>query len=802
MPPLRGWSATLKGSTTCLGLFPAWAVYWSRRNRSSLAEGGRRLVRPRLEPQKSAYPASSWLISGSLLRSKCSGDTRAQGLGSIRHQAEDRDELPRFGYIRHDGSSYAQHEAVDSSGFALQSDWLLRRSRESGQGGDWALRLKAVPWTRSRSTSLESTWLGTESAAPNATYAARRVRVFAYIADDCLRCSRIRLAGHDSSDRGSASLVGQSSEAGGRWSLHVSGKASPPSAIAAIHSAEYHSIAEELARNGKLLLTANGMGAKKEVTLADDRKSQTALEADTSNVWTLQLDLYPGSQADTAELVFLSERTRDSANARLDALTESNLERAILAQRSQFDRDVSETLPIVARGSYDDRQGELQLFRSARDVAVASLYGGIGFFSGFHLVNEHSDQDEAHECNVVESLFTCTPSRSKFPRGFLWDEGFHQLLLMRMDEGLSRRSLVSWLSTMRKSGWIPREQILGTEARSRVPSHFIAQEPWIANPPSLMLALEGHAVKELQGNSSAVRKEFLRWAFLRVHQWLRWLRESQAGEHAGSYYWHGREPVAPDGSEDNPKTLQSGLDDYPRAPAPSSSERHLDLRCWMAIAHRAASRIAEAASIQSRTADEMHELKARLNSVSNLRALHWDASSQLFSDYDGYAGDFVRDPVGYVTLFPLLAGMLEHNTDELRTILDVMEDPQYLWSPYGLRSLSASSEYYHRPSSSNDAPYWRGPVWLNVNYLALSELYRLSHEASRGSEASQERVTTLYRQLRLNVLRTVGRSLQRTGYMYESYDDRDGSGRGTRPFAGWTSLVALIASEKYHTEVR
>jgi mannosyl-oligosaccharide glucosidase len=93
-------------------------------------------------------------------------------------------------------------------------------------------------------------------------------------------------------------------------------------------------------------------------------------------------------------------------------------------------------------------------------------------------------------------------------------------------------------------------------------------------------------------------------------------------------------------------------------------------------------------------------------------------------------------------------------------------------------------------------------VWLNVNYLALSELYRLSHEASRGSEASQERVTTLYRQLRLNVLRTVGRSLQRTGYMYESYDDRDGSGRGTRPFAGWTSLVALIASEKYHTEVR
>ncbi len=64
-------------------------------------------------------------------------------------------------------------------------------------------------------------------------------------------------------------------------------------------------------------------------------------------------------------------------------------------------------------------------------------------------------------------LFTSVPSRSFFPRGFLWDEGFHLLITHQWSPLVGRDVIAHWLDLMTAEGWIPREQILGGEAEAR-----------------------------------------------------------------------------------------------------------------------------------------------------------------------------------------------------------------------------------------------------------------------------------------------------------------------------------------------
>ncbi|CAB3231882.1 unnamed protein product [Arctia plantaginis] len=476
-------------------------------------------------------------------------------------------------------------------------------------------------------------------------------------------------------------------------------------------------------------------------------------------------------------------------------------------KKQNFDNEFEEKFKLNEKGY------------SPEDVAVAkaalsNMVGGIGYFFGAGRVQSQYTREPVPYWRAP--LYTAVPSRSFFPRGFLWDEGFHGMLVGRWNLDIQMDIAAHWMDLINVEGWIPREQILGAEALARVPKEFVVQSNAAANPPILLIQL-AHFVKkrpELFGNNSPHRSTLNRM-FSRLQAWYQWFQTTQKGEEPTSYRWRGRED---DGLQLNPKTLSSGLDDYPRASHPSDIERHVDLRCWM---YAAADAMMTIADVLQRDSSKFETTRDQLGDEELLNELHWSPHTQTYADYglhtDGVR--LVRAPAknaaesarvvrsvtappqprlvtsafGYISLFPMLMKVLKPNSDKLGKILEDLDKPDLLWSPYGLRSLSKSSPLFMKRNTEHDPPYWRGQVWININYLALSALKHYS--GLDGPHAGRAR--DLYSRLRDNIVRNILKEYKRTGYLWEQYSSEDGKGSGCKPFSGWTGLVVLIMADEY-----
>lgn len=260
---------------------------------------------------------------------------------------------------------------------------------------------------------------------------------------------------------------------------------------------------------------------------------------------------------------------------------------------------------------------------------TSNLVGGIGYFHGSSIIDRHfahewDEEDEdgpdggkgrerRPELTEERELLTGTPSRSFFPRGFYWDEGFHLLLIGAWDNDLSLEILKDWVNLIDSDGWVAREQILGEEARSKVPQEFQTQYPSYANPPTLAMAVtayidrlkkagtsldnldEGEAgtLNSLHVHSPQLAREFLTSIYAKLKLHYEWFRSTQRGQirewgrrassRSEAYRWRGR-------TADH--VLTSGLDDYPRAVPPHLGELHLDLISWMGFFSRTMGEIA------------------------------------------------------------------------------------------------------------------------------------------------------------------------------------------------------------------
>ena len=543
----------------------------------------------------------------------------------------------------------------------------------------------------------------------------------------------------------------------------------------------------------------------------------------------------------------------------------NNIQNLIKEKEQEFNEKFQKIFPIP-----NEIKTKHKNIEQMSKEALSNILGGIGYFYGgikiiFNSTDNNNNLENIYNSSIIsKGLFTATPCRSFFARGFLWDEGFHNIIISKWDISLSMDILNSWLNTMSSNGWVPREQIRGSEAENQVPSAFILQNKNIANPPTLIFPINDYLIHYIYyyniSKGEIELKLLMNKIYKKLKIWLSWYETTQKtidDKNNINYNWFGR---------DSSHNYPSGLDDIPRAMIQNPSENHLDLLVWLCELTNTLKNLSinfDIESIEYYTNEHKKYYNIIKNNLFDFKELH------IYSDYLGkqfkkvstekfkrkvfpilWRGDDqcatgIKNPIGtqaecnpysekkccseygwcgntyahckcdkckismkledrkeykkleetfnphisYVNLFALIGGIYDFDSkndkEAFDNIINFLLDENELYSEFGIRSLSKSDLLYH---TGDD--YWRGNVWINLNYLVLRGLFKYYIKNDKAKEA--------YEKIRNNVINSVYNVWEKTHTFYEQYSDVNGKGTYNHPFNGWTSTVINIISEKYH----
>ena len=457
------------------------------------------------------------------------------------------------------------------------------------------------------------------------------------------------------------------------------------------------------------------------------------------------------------------------------------LQAKIKERQALFEEQYQKIMPVVNVNPY---QINITEANEISRYALSNLLGGIQYSYGKIRVLQADGSEPPNK-----ELFTATPSRVGFPRGFLWDEGFHQNLICEWNTTLCITMMRTWFNSIQDDGWIPREQARGDELESNfMQKEFLYQSQQEANPPSMILAILKLVNKiyrqEVEYDDGYEIYLFLGDIYPKLKAWFYWLVKTQQnldpadGADASLFFkWACKAPC-------NGKYFASGLDDYPRHPHGYHAVAQLDLHIWLVTFARGIRMIEKTLGVEVDDMDKNHA--ALLRTLDNF----YDPADNLAKDIIGQkhrkensTKKFRLVNLGYVNLFPLAFGMMR-SEESMKATIDLITNREQLWSDFGIRSLSKSDAFFQKGDQ-----YWTEPIWIPLNYLVLRGLKSYYSQVDDAKD--------LYEALRLNLLENLSATWKKTHNFWENYDSFTGKGKGFPSFTGWTSLFALIYSEKY-----
>jgi glycogen debranching enzyme len=329
----------------------------------------------------------------------------------------------------------------------------------------------------------------------------------------------------------------------------------------------------------------------------------------------------------------------------------------------------------------------------------------------------------------------CVPSKIHYVGVWHWDQFFHALAYRHVDTRLAEDQIRIVLDHQREDGMLPDAiHDEGLVTRLSEPVEEDVTKPPLAAWTALKLYEKSQNLDFLQ----EVYEPLCRW-----HDW--WFTHSRSAGDLCEY----RHPFS------------SGLDDSPLwdAGMPVTAP---DLNTYLCLQAESLSRIAALIGLPDDA--ERWRQKAE-DTAAAIEALLWDEAAGCFQ-----ALHLGQQPVRVLTLFhllPLWIGRLPEA--KVTRLLAHLQDPQEFWPAWPLPTVAVSDPKF------DPKQMWRGPTWVNINYLFVEALTRIGRE-------------DLARTLRRKTLDLIMQHAD----IYEYYDPLTGEHPPkAAPIFGWTSAVFI-----------
>jgi putative isomerase len=282
-----------------------------------------------------------------------------------------------------------------------------------------------------------------------------------------------------------------------------------------------------------------------------------------------------------------------------------------------------------------------------------------------------------------------TPSKFHYVGVWQWDAYFHALAYRHLDVRLAQDQLRILLDHQREDGMLPdavHDEGIVTHLDFPVPAD-------VTKPP--LVGWAAWKLYELDGD-----REFLDEIYEPIVRWNRWWLELNDRNGNGlSEYGH---------------PFSSGLDDSPLWDDGMPVESP-DLNSYLCMQEDALSKIAAAIgeAKDARMWAERAELQAK-----RMIEVQWDDKAGLFwATREGKRVD-VRTPFN---LFPLITGRMPPAIAD--RLIAHLTDKHEFWPRFPVPSVALDDPKF------DPNQMWRGPTWVNVNYLLIEGLQKAGYPA-------------------------------------------------------------------------